>query len=314
MKNLYLYLAALALIASAGLGAYSENFGSGDNQFTLSFVDISGDASSANGTSIRSGGGKTFVDPGYNYRMGTYEITNDQWTKFKAEYGDVTGNYLSAYNESPYYTGSSVPTNNVSWYEAAQFVNYLNTSKGHQAAYKFTGTQGESDYTLGTWSAGKAWEGENLYRHKDAQFFLPTEDEWVKAAYWNGESIQTYATTDDSVPQAGEDSNYGNAVGEPWDVGSGSEELNGTFDMMGNVWEWIEEPHDHDGSYTLSNGGLLRGDAYNSGNDWITSSDYGTLYNYYEETNNGFRVASVPEPATMALLGLGGLFIRRRRT
>jgi len=27
-------------------------------------------------------------------------------------------------------------------------------------------------------------------------------------------------------------------------VGSGSEELNGTFDMMGNFWEWYESPYD----------------------------------------------------------------------
>jgi len=28
----------------------------------------------------------------------------------------------------------------------------------------------------------------------------------------------------------------------PWDVGSGSQELNGTYDMMGNVQEWMESP------------------------------------------------------------------------
>jgi hypothetical protein len=32
-----------------------------------------------------------------------------------------------------------------------------------------------------------------------------------------------------------------------------------------------------------------------------------------EYTNIGFRVSLVPEPATICLLGLGGLFLRRRK-
>ena len=27
----------------------------------------------------------------------------------------------------------------------------------------------------------------------------------------------------------------------PWNVGSGSQELNGTYEMMGNAWEWTED-------------------------------------------------------------------------
>ncbi|WP_094760503.1 formylglycine-generating enzyme family protein, partial [Sedimentisphaera salicampi] len=306
MKNVYLYLAALALIASAGLGAYSENFGSGDNQFTLSFVDISANPGVTSSTNTNGDTVETFTngvvgdytDPGYNYRMGTYEITNDQFSKFKAEYGTVTGDPSSAYDESPSYTGSSVPTNNVSWYEAAQFVNYLNTSKGHQAAYKFTGTQGESSYALSTWSEAEAAGGTNLYRHKDAQFFLPTEDEWVKAAYWNGSSIQTYATTDGSTPQDGVDSNYDDAT-QPWDVGSGTEELNGTFDMMGNVSEWMESPW-NDVNYDADIFRGLRGGECNFNVSPLASSER-FYYNPKAEDNLvGFRVASVPEPATMA--------------
>jgi formylglycine-generating enzyme required for sulfatase activity len=97
----------------------------------------------------------------------------------------------------------------VSWYEAAQFVNWLNTSTGHQAAYKFTGTQGQSDYALDTWSPAEAYGGTNLYRHKDAMYYMPTEDEWVKAAYWNGSSLQTWATPDDTQPIEGVEANYG---------------------------------------------------------------------------------------------------------
>ena len=116
------------------------------NQFTIDFVPISGATNPTSGYGIVN----------HDYRMGTYEITNDQWNKFTAAWAPVTGSAKAATATASYYTGTNVPTNNVSWYEAAQFVNWLNTSTGHQAAYKFTGTQGTSDYTFTTWSPADA--------------------------------------------------------------------------------------------------------------------------------------------------------------
>jgi len=219
----------------------ADTFGTGANQFTIDFVDISGD----NGDLGSWPAGDIYTFSGVNhgdYRMGTYEITNDQWSKFVSSVGGtVTGSPSSAYDNSASWTGTNVPTNGVSWYEIAQFVNYLNTNTDHQAAYKFTGTQGTGDYTLSVWESGDAgYDSTNPYRNSNAYYFLPTEDEWVKAAYWNGTSLQTYTTINDLVPVAGVDTNYNGAVGQPWDVGSGSEELNSTFDMMGNMWEWME--------------------------------------------------------------------------
>ena len=98
--------------------SFADTFGTGANQFTIDFVPISGATNPTSGYGIVNN----------NYRMGTYEVSNDQWTKFKAAYGALTGSPSSAYDESPYWTGANVPTNNVSWYEMAQFVNWLNTS------------------------------------------------------------------------------------------------------------------------------------------------------------------------------------------
>ncbi|MEA1950246.1 MAG: SUMF1/EgtB/PvdO family nonheme iron enzyme, partial [Planctomycetota bacterium] len=89
-----------------------------------------------------------------------------------------------------------------------------------------------------------------------------------------------------------------------WDVGSGSEELNGTYDMMGNAWEWMESPYSDPSYDTDSSRGLRSG-------FWYYYSHI--LAAYYrndadpmiEDYDTGFRVASVPEPGSIALLVCG---------
>jgi formylglycine-generating enzyme required for sulfatase activity len=305
---------AMVVLLLAG-AASADSFGTNANHFTIDFVTISGDTNPTSGYGIVAN----------DYRIGVYEITNGQWDKFRAELGAPgTGDPPEAYDEDPYFTGADVPANMVAWFEVAQFVNWLNTSTGHQAAYRFTGTQGQSDYTFATWSAAEA-DGSNLYRHMDAVYYLPTEDEWVKAAYWNGANLQTYPTKTgeslhqgDGVSGAGWnyfDGEFATDPNGPWDVGSGSEELNGTFDMMGNVWEFMESPY-HSGDYgTDSDSGRgVRGGLYEDYAYYGESSNryYGDpSYEYY---GVGFRVASeILEPTSLSLLALGGLALRRSR-
>jgi formylglycine-generating enzyme required for sulfatase activity len=302
--------AVLVLVVFAMNAAMADTFGTGANQFTMEFVPISG---ATNPTSGIPGDFSVFTGVATDYRMGTYEVANDQWNKFQAAYGAVVGYPSEAYDQDFYDWGTgttNVPANNVSWYEAAQFVNWLNTSTNHQAAYKFTGTQGTSNYTFAVWSPTDAgYDASHPYRNTAAKYFLPTENEWVKAGYWNGTTLQTYATKDNSVPTQGNgtsgtgwnyfdyhNNGYATNPRGSWNVGSGSEELNGTYDMMGNVLEWNENRW---GDGRGQHGGDFFRPLYflRASSDGFNSSAADESY------MQGFRVASVvPEPSSIAML------------
>ena len=288
---------------------WADTFGMGANQFTVDFVPISGATNPETGISGEAG--FTFTGVEYDYRIAIYEIINDQWDKFVILSGLPTGNPSGAYDESTYWPGANIPVSNVSWYEAAQFVNWLNTSKGYHPAYRFTGTQGTPDYTFDVWNSAEAAGGTNLYRHKDAVYFIPTEDEWTKAGYWNGTELQDYATKDGAQATPGVDTNHHGVIGQPWDVGSGTEELNGTFDIMGNISEWMENPHSS-GDFTPTAIRVVRGGCYNSYDYGSCGSSRNDISPYFEVSHYGFRVASVPEPCSMVLWFLGGLALIRK--
>ncbi len=231
-----------------------------------------------------------------NYRIGKYEVTNAQWNAFTAAVGAPTGNPGEAYNLNAQFTGAQQPTNNVSWYEAAQFCNYLTSGNKSLGAY-LLGTDGSItvDRTAAISAYGTA-------------YVIPTEDEWYKAAYFkpNGSGYSLYANGTNTAPIAGVQSNYIDAIGMPWVVGTGTVEQNGTFDMMGNVWEWNET------LWTSPRRGL-RGSAFDNGVDPLAASYRNAFSSDWEYHGTGFRVASVPEPASALLIGAGFFFARIRQ-
>lgn len=75
----------------------------------------------------------------------------------------------------------------------------------------------------------------------------------------------------------------------------------------------MESPHDY-GNYLPDSLRGVRGGSY-AADDWVLTSSnrFYDLDPYLESYVLGFRVASVPEPTTIALLGLGALMLRRRK-
>ena len=316
MKSSVYSFAAAALFAAVTLSiqpsAQADTFGTSGNEFTIDFVDI-GHAGNAADTT-------TYGAVPYEYRVGKYEISQDTITKATASgmanvtAGSWTGNQPAAY---------------ISWYEAAAFVNFLNTDSGKTAAYDLTISNGI--WSMALWSSEQAWTagGTNLYRNKDAYYFLPSENEWYKAAYYNaaGTNYFLYPTASSSVPTAvasGTDAGsavYNNVASVPAIVASaGGLSPYGTMGQGGNVWEWSESAFDGTNS-SSSESRAIRGGDWQDPELYLRSSSR-NLSGIPTSVSNimGFRVASVPslsipEPSTYALLllGAGAVYAWKRR-
>ena len=135
-------LLTLSLLAvsyqSASATSLLETFGSGDNAFSMEFVTIGSPGNAADTTGSPNSAGSV----AYTYNLGIYEVSRVQITKanlgiMMAEMGSYGGN------------GANRPATGVTWYDAAKYVNWLNTSTGGTAAYKFDGSG-----TFQLWSAG----------------------------------------------------------------------------------------------------------------------------------------------------------------
>lgn len=298
-------LGLLGLSASAG----TVSFGT----FSIDFVDVGNPGNVDDGTGY---GGVS-----YNYQIAVHEVSESMIT---------AANTAASLGLTQDVRGVDKPSTSISWNEAARFVNWLNTSKGFQAAYNFTTQPGGGGYDpnedLTLWNSGDAWQlgGENLFRHKDAHYFLPSEDEWYKAAYYDGNTSTyfDYATGSDTAPTAiasgtGADTAvYGQTLATgPADImNAGSLSPYGTMAQNGNVWEWDESgftaPNDSAAESRVRRGG----DWANPSGSLQSSGRFGSTPSAGGFTI-GFRVAAVPEPSTlwMMLVGAIGLMIRRKR-
>jgi hypothetical protein len=310
---------AILLMCFAGVGVnaqtITQTFGSGANAFSIDFVQIGNPGNAPDTTGNPNPAGSV----SYIYNIGKYEISRDMIDKANlAGALGITMYDMTAYTRN----GPNTAVSMINWYKAAKFVNYLNTSTGNSAAYKF-----DANGTFQLWAPGDTgYNAKNLYRNNLAHFFLPSIDEWYKAAYGSPENTwYKYAAGSDNTPvsvSGGTISGtavYGQGFYDgPADVtNAGGLNAHGVMAMGGNVNEWIETARDGVNDVTTEGRFLLGGSwsnlssrlesIYNSPN---VSPDFESIF-----IQPGFRVAMVPEPSALSLLavGLGALAMMRRR-
>ena len=228
------------------------------------------------------------------------------------------------------------PVNYVSWGDAARFANWLHNG---QPTGTLTGDPAQDAGLTedGAYFLNGATSNEDLLavsREADWKWAIPTEDEWYKAAYYEPDKdpntvgdqpgYYDYPTSTDSVPSNDlvaptdpgnnatfyiSDGDY--TIGSPYyrtEFGAheNSESPYDTFDQGGNVWEW------HEAILYGSYRGVRGGSFYPNVID-MHASHWNGSFPALEDLNLGFRVAEVPEPATLSLLALGSLALVRRR-
>jgi formylglycine-generating enzyme required for sulfatase activity len=223
----------------------------------------------------------------YRYGIGRYEVTNDQYAEFLNAADPQGANPNGIYNSnmgdnarggitltvgnpggSKYTVKTNMgnkPVNFVAWYDALRFANWMHNGKG-------AGSTEDGAYLMS--------EGSGVVRKAGAQVFLPTSDEWHKAAYYKGGGTNAgyweYATQSNAEPAAvtadaggkgsagpGDNSaNWNKAAdwnaqnGNVTSVGSNGCAGNyGTFDQNGNVWEWQQDAPSWDAGLRAYQGG-----------------------------------------------------------
>jgi formylglycine-generating enzyme len=335
------------LISLLGVESKADVFNMTTGMTSLSFVRV-GDAGNVPDTAIRNDGTTGYGSVGYEYLIGTYDVTTAQYAQFLNAVAriDTYGLYDSGMGSDLPTVGilrtstpsgysyvvkgdGNVPAFDVSWPNAARFCNWLQNGQPSTGVQNSTTTESGA-YPLNGANSDAAVATIPPASHAGsdaAQYFLPTEDEWYKAAYYHGGGTAStywkYPTQSDIAPLnslalALTDSNEANYCIVNVNIHTYTDPTNhftpvgtfvasagpyGTYDMGGDAWQWSE-------SQVPVLGRVICGGDYGSqGATYLAStSRIAPLPTHAQNLNPGFRVAgsvAVPEPGSLVLLLAG---------
>jgi hypothetical protein len=183
----------------------------------------------------------------------------------------------SSSNFNYWFTGTGdAPMTTMRWNDAARFCNWLQNGQP-------TGNQGPGTTETGAYTINSNPWNVTEPRNDGATYFIPTEDEWFKAAYYKGGGTNagywSYPTQSNTEPSL--------------DLASTLPSPYGTYCQGPSPAEWTEGLIS--GGYRVYRGGPSSGRSY--------------VGPYYGYPSIGFRVASstVPEPSSIGLLLAGAV-------
>jgi formylglycine-generating enzyme required for sulfatase activity len=290
-------------------------------------------------------GSGAFGSVGSPYAMGKYEVTLNQYTAFlnaiaatdtfglydPSQGSDLTVRGIARSGVSGSYTYSVIgdgdrPVTYVSWLDAARFTNWLHNGQP-------TGLQGLNTTERGAYMLDGFPNEITITRSAGARYWIPSESEWYKAAYYqpaalggDADGYWRFPTRSNVIPgnmiggnpnqanfnynsvfsvtQSGSydpTANYLSTAGAYSDSAS----YYGTFDQGGSLEEWTEGIT---GSRRTVRGGNFI-EEYYSLQASVSDFEDPVLATKYI----GFRVATVPEPtAVFSLILAGGLLLTWR--
>ena len=333
LKQVVCCLVTIFVALSAAI-THADVFNMSGGQTSLQFVTVGDPGNAADTTGYGA--------VGYTYQMGKYDVTSAQYCAFlnavattADPYGLSTPSMASTgwghgcgivqtsgatgYSYTVLPGWANMPVNNVTFGDAARFCNWL--QDGQPVGAEGPTTTETGAYTLNGGTSESALMG--LTRNAGATYFIPSQNEWYKAAYYKGGSTNAgywlYPTQSNTAPSnllssTGTDNANFALINQ--DTSTSTDPTNfltsvgafaaspgpfGTYDMGGNVYQWNEAILGSE--YRGLAGGCW---GYDSSN--LASSDAaGGFYPTYIDPGYGFRVASVPEPSTLALLVCGML-------
>ncbi len=272
-------LCTAIITVCAALPVGADVFHMGEGMTSLQMVEVGHPGNASDDTGYGA--------VAYPFRIGQFEVTAAQYTEFlnavahaddphelydnnmseTAGCGIVREGSKGNYRYQVAADFANRPVNQLDFWDACRFCNWLHNNQG-------SGDTETGAYTLNGYRGS---DGRKIRRNPGAKWFVPHEDEWYKAAYFDPHKpgrpgYWDFPTRSDSRGDRDRNSPHGtNSYYDTlldtkyyiFEVGSFSHAKSafGTYDQGGNVMEWNETPVAllqrglRGGAYCTSDGG-----------------------------------------------------------